>query len=492
MNITTRVLILLLFLTSRNIDAAESEGQEKNSRKKSSPRNIIFILSDDHRYDCMGFMGAYPFLQTPNLDKMALQGAHVRNAFVSTALCSPSRASILTGMYAHKHGVVDNMSAVSEALTFFPEYLQRMGYETAFIGKWHMGEEQGDDNPRKGFDKWVSFKGQGEYYDPEFNVDGKRMKRKGYITDILTEYAIEWMKQPRKKPFFLYISHKAVHALFEPAPEDRGKYEKVRIPYPKSMANTDENYRGKPAWVKEQRNSWHGVDYMYYGEFDFDSFFRRYCETLLSLDRNIGRVIDRTVQQGIAGETLILYMGDNGFVFGEHGLIDKRHMYEESIRVPLLAYCPGTIDPGTVVKELVQNIDIAPTILELAGISRPERMDGMSFYPLLRKTNVRWRKEIYYEYYWERAFPQTPTTFGVRTDTYKYIYYHGIWDTNELYDIEHDPHEMINLIDNPEHQSRIEGMNRQMFDWLEGTGGMTIPLRRDADYVKGDREAAPK
>jgi N-acetylglucosamine-6-sulfatase len=176
--------------------------------------------------------------------------------------------------------------------------------------------------------------------------------------------------------------------------------------------------------VKEQRNSWHGVDYICCGEFDFDSSFKRYCETFLSLDRSIGKVIDYTETAGIANETVVMDMGDDGFVFGEHGLIDKRHMYEESIRVPLLAYCPGTIPPHTVINELIQNFDVAPTILEIAGASKPAQMDGLSFYPWLLRNHVDWRQEIYYEYYWEQAFPQTPTTFGVRTDKHKYIYYH--------------------------------------------------------------------
>ena len=481
------IIFFILFAVTNRIAEASDDQQAKKERNKKL-KNIIFILSDDHRYDAMGFMNTISFLKTPNMDRMANGGAHLKNAFVSTSLCSPSRASILTGMYAHKHGVVDNMSAVNNDLVFFPEYLQKLGYETAFIGKWHMGEEQGDDNPRKGFDKWISFKGQGEYFNPELNIDGKRIKKEGYITDILTDYAIEWMNKKHDKPFFLYISHKAVHALFEPAVCDKGVYENVEIKYPGNMANTEENYKGKPQWVKEQRNSWHGVDYMYYGEFDFNSFYKRYCETLLCLDRNIGRVIDNTEEKKIDGETVIFYMGDNGFVFGEHGLIDKRHMYEESMRVPLLVYAPGTVKPGTVIPELVQNIDIAPTILDIAGIVTPKQMDGCSFYPLLKGEKTDWRKEIFYEYYWERAFPQTPTTFGVRTDKYKYIYYHGIWDKNELYDIEKDPKEMNNLIDVPEYGNTVTGMNKKMFDWLSSTGGMNIPLRRDADYVKGDRK----
>ena len=222
----------------------------------SRPRNIVFILSDDHRYDFMGFMGKPVFLETPNLDRLARHGAHIQNAFVTTSLCSPSRASILTGQYPHRHGVVDNNTDIAAGVIFFPQYLQRAGYETAFIGKWHMGHES--DEPRPGFDRWISFRGQGEYFSPDLNVDGTRIKQKGYITDILTDYAVEWLKQKRNKPFFLYLSHKAVHAEFEPAPRHQGRYAHAAVEYPTSMANTEDNYRGKPRWVREQRKqlSW--------------------------------------------------------------------------------------------------------------------------------------------------------------------------------------------------------------------------------------------
>ncbi len=457
-------------------------------RQQSTPagRNIIFILSDDHRYDFMGFMGNPSFLQTPNMDRMAREGAHVQNAFVTTSLCSPSRASILTGLYSHKHGVVDNQASVPDGLQFFPQMLQKQGYETAFIGKWHMGHEH--DDPRPGFDKWISFKGQGDYYNPVLNIDGERRRVEGYNPDILTKYAVDWIKQERQKPFFLYLSHKAVHGMFEPAKRHLGKYEDEKIEYPPSMADTEDNYRGKPKWVREQRNSWHGVDYMYHGQMDYETFYRRYCETVLGIDDSIGRLMQTLEDLGIADSTLVIYMGDNGFCFGEHGLIDKRHMYEESIRVPMLAYCPEMIQSGSKVGELVQNIDIAPTLLEAAGLTVPDDMDGRSFLPVLKGKSIPWRDAIYYEYYWERNFPQTPTMHGVRTDRYKYIHYHGIWDIDELYDLKTDPNEMNNLIFEPEQQDRIKKMNKMMYDWLERTNGMTIPLRRDRGFRAVDRK----
>jgi arylsulfatase A-like enzyme len=455
---------------------------------KNKLKNVIFILSDDHRYDFMGFLNKVDFLKTPNMDRMAKHGAYIKYATVSTSLCSPSRASILTGQYAHAHGVVDNNTTVPQGTKFFPQFLQKAGYQTAFMGKWHMGDSS--DDPRPGFDKWISFHGQGVYFDPELNIDGKRVKRKGHISDILTEYALDWLQKDRDqdKPYFLYLSHKAVHAMFEPAKRHLNKYEDVDLVYPDTMAKTEENYKDKPAWVKAQRNSWHGVDYMYHGQMDFDTFYKRYCETLLSVDESIGMILDFVDTSGQADSTLLMYMGDNGFCFGEHGLIDKRHMYESSMRVPMLAYAPGVIKKGTVIEELIQNIDIAPTVLDIAGIQPPDYMDGMSFLKILEGKKLPWRDEVFYEYYWERNFPHTPTVHGVRSKKYKYIHYHGIWDIDELYDIQNDPDEKHNLIDEPQYKELSEQMNKKMFDWLEETNGMLIPLRRDHGFRAIERD----
>ncbi len=439
----------------------------------------------------MGFMERAPaWLETPALDRMAAGGAHLRNAFVTTSLCSPSRASILTGRYAHRHGVVDNTSAVPPGTVFFPELLQRAGYRTAYIGKWHMGED--DDRPRPGFERWVSFRGQGVYVDPVLNVDGARVERRGYTTDILTDYALDWLRQQRAaqdgRPFFLVLSSKAVHAEFIPAPSHRGRYAAAPIPYPATMANTAANYRGKPDWVRAQRNSWHGVDYMYHGQMQFDDFYRRYAETLLALDESVGRVLDYLDQSGLARGTLVLYMGDNGFLLGEHGLIDKRHAYEESIRIPMLAYAPGWIPAGTVVTTMVRNIDVAPTILELAGVRSPEHMDGRSVVAALSGGDVPGTGELLYEYYWEYAFPHTPTTLALRGDRFKYILYHGVWDKNELYDLVADPEERVNLIDVPAHRDTVRAMHNRLWTRLRETDAGRIPLRR-GDWQAAERRA---
>jgi N-acetylglucosamine-6-sulfatase len=458
------------------------------SEQHAAQRNVVFILSDDHRHDFLGFMPSAPeWLQTPHFDRMAERGAHVRNAFVTTALCSPSRASILTGKYAHKHGVVDNTTPVPSNTVFFPQLLQKAGYRTAYIGKWHMGEATANDDPRPGFDHWISFQGQGVYVDPVLNVGGVRGRVKGYTTDILTDSALAWLeRRPRDRPFFMYLSHKGVHAEFIPAERHRGRYAAERIPYPTTMANTERNYRDKPRWVRDQRYGWHGVDYAYHGAMDFDSFYRRYAETLLAVDESVGRVLDYLERSRLAESTLVIYMSDNGFSLGEHGLIDKRHAYEESIRVPMLAWAPGLIAPGAKVVELVRNIDVAPTILDLAGVPRPGDMDGRSVLAALQGRPGLQPAELLYEYYWEHAFPHTPTVFALRGERYKYIYYHGIWDIDELYDLRTDSLEQHNLVKVPEYQERIRAMRGRLFDQLQETGGMEIPLRR------GDWQAAER
>lgn len=445
------------------------------------PRNIVLILSDDHRYDAMGFTKAQPFLQTPNLDRLAAEGVHFKNAFVTTSLCSPSRASILTGLYAHQHRVVDNDHPIDPRLIFFPEYLQRAGYETAFVGKWHMGKT-GDD-PQPGFDHWVSFKGQGSYLPSEdgLNVNGLRVPQKGYITDELTDYALEWLNERRgDEPFMLYLSHKAVHAEFIPAARHRGRYADARFRHPETMSLREGNPGRLPMWVQNQRNSYHGVDFPYLSQLDIADYYCAYAETLLAVDESLGQVMEHLARRGILDSTLILYMGDNGFAFGEHGLIDKRTAYEESMRIPMLARCPELFSAGTVVDEVVANIDVAPTLLAAAGLRAPSEMAGMNALPLARGEQTPWRDELLYEYYWERYYPYTPTIHAVRADRYKYIRYHGLWDVDELYDLQTDPLESQNLIFTPGHEALAETLNERLFQMLESTDGMAIPLAHDA------------
>jgi arylsulfatase A-like enzyme len=480
---------ILLFCLG--IPAPGHSQQSTQDRAPAEQRNVIFILTDDHRYDYMGFTGKVPWLETPNMDRMAAEGAYLPNTFVTTSLCSPSRASILTGMYSHSHTIVDNQAPNPGNLTYFPQYLQEAGYQTAFLGKWHMGSHT--DEPRPGFDHWESFFGQGVYYNPTLNINGQRIEYKDstYITDLLTEHAIDWLQERDKdKPFFLYLSHKAVHAEFQPARRHKGRYKGKKIALP---ATYDQTKTGEwrdlkwPEWVAKQRVSWHGVDYMYHSNIDMQELVQAYCETLLGVDESIGAVMQYLEQEGLDEETLVIYMGDNGFSWGEHGLIDKRHFYEESVKVPLLVRCPELFEGGQTPEAMVQNIDIGPTVLSEAGVPKPEDMPGVSFIPILTGEKPGGnRDKIFYEYYWENDFPMTPTVFGMRTDKYKYIRYNGIWDRNELYDLENDPDEMYNLIGEEAHQERIKSMLDSLYTWLEDTDGMKIPLKRASRPRWGD------
>ena len=453
----------------------------------AKPRNIIFILTDDHRYDAMGFLQGQKFLSTPNMDLLARNGVHVPNAFVTTALCSPSRASILTGLYAHRHRVVDNNNPIAKGTVFYSQYLQRAGYDTAFVGKWHMGGE-GDD-PQPGFDYWVSFRGQGTYLPSPngLNVNGKRVPQKGYITDELTDYALDWLKgRKANKPFMLYLSHKAVHSEFIPAERHKNKFANETFVPPPTMLPA--NLSGTPMWVQNQRNSWHGVDFPYHSDLNIEEYYKRYAETLLGVDDSIGRLLEHLRERKLLDSTLLVYMGDNGFAFGEHGLIDKRTAYEESMRVPMLVHCPElTQGGGKKLNQVIANIDLTPTFLAAAGLQAPKNLDGKNFLPLLQGQQIEWRKSLLYEYYWERNFPQTPTMHALRGDRYKYIHYHGIWDNDELYDLQNDPLEATNLIRSAEHQAIVKDMNQQLFAVLSDTQGLYIPFYPDRGGVNNLR-----
>ncbi len=411
---------------------------------------------------------------------------HFTNAFVTTSLCSPSRASVLTGQFMHHHRVVDNQRPVPNGTRFFPMFLQGAGIQTAFIGKWHMGHD--DDSPRPGFDHWASFRGQGEYFDQEFNINGDRRVIEGYNTDSVTDLAIDWLKEGRDSDsrFFMYVSYKAVHYPFTPAPRHHGKYEHEVIDWPETRARTERNYRTQPNWVRERRYSIHGIDHMETGPMDkdpvpdLDALYHRYAESVHGLDENIGRLLNAVEDEGLAEQTLVIYMGDNGFHLGEHGFYDKRDAYETSIRVPLLAWGPGRIEPKTSNDAMVLNIDVAPTILDCMGVDVDSdwQMDGRSALPLIRGTSVPdWRRSMIYEYHWEWNFPATPTLFALRNERFKFIYHHGMWDIDALYDLQTDPHERHNLIQVPAYQEMASEMRKELFERLETSGALDVPVR---------------
>jgi len=273
--------------------------------------NLVYILSDDHRWDFFGAMG-HPWLKgkTPNMDQMAAQGVHFRNAFVTTSLCSPSRATILTGQMLFRHGVVNNSTDLPATMPTFPQLLKASGYRTGFLGKWHMGDH--NSNPRPGFDHWLSFRGQGEYFDPPVNINGREQKRSGYMSDILTEEALGFLKASKETPFCLFLSHKNVHHPFTPAPRHQGLFRSMEIPYPETYPNTAQNREGKPDWMLRQRNSWHGADNAMDTPGGFEKMYRGYCESLLAVDESIGAVRGELQRLGLAEDTLLIYHSDNG------------------------------------------------------------------------------------------------------------------------------------------------------------------------------------
>lgn len=486
------LLIFSLWVNAQNVKykVPENNAPKLETILGNKQMNVIFILTDDHRYDFMGFTGKLPWLKTPALDEMSKEGAWFKNSFVTTSLCSPSRASILTGEYSHVHSIVDNNAPEPANLIYFPQYLQKAGYQTSFFGKWHMGNAS--DRPRPGFDHWESFSGQGIYYNPKLNIDGKEVQYKDstYITDLLTEHAIDWLKnRDKKKPFFLYLSHKAVHAPLEPAIRHRGMYANQPYILPPTYYQTlGDEYKKLdwPEWVKQQRYSWHGVDYLYHTHQNIEKIVQTYCETLMAVDESVATLMKYLKDNHLENNTMVIYMGDNGFSWGEHGLIDKRQFYEESVKVPFLVYAPGLFKGGVVIDKMEQNIDVAPTILQLAGLKKPDYMPGKSFVQLLKGDTTKWRNKIFYEYYWEYDFPMTPTVYGVRTDQYKYIRYMGVWDQNELYDIKNDPNEIHNLINQQKFQPIAKKMAGELFDWLEETKGLQIPIKRTVKHPFGD------
>ena len=340
-------------------------------------KNVVLILSDDHRYDFLGFHPDGPeFIETPNFDRMAREGAHMENAFVTTSLCSPSRATILTGQYMHRHKVVDNQRAVPKGTRFFPEYLQSSGIETAYIGKWHMGHD--NDAPRKGFDHWASFKGQGVYFDPEFNINGSRKKFEGYNADVTADLALNYLKGVGKKRFYLQVGFKAVHYPFQPAKRHHGRYDKFKVPFPQTMSLTERNYETQPNWVRERRYGIHGIDHMETGPLDndpvpsFPGLYRRFAETVHGLDENVGRMIAALEETGQLENTLVIFMSDHGEMLGDHGIYLKGpHFYEAAVHVPLIMQWPDQFQANQRADGLMELTDIAPTLLDAAGIETP-------------------------------------------------------------------------------------------------------------------------
>jgi arylsulfatase A-like enzyme len=426
--------------------------------------NIVFILTDDQRYDSMGCTG-HPYVHTPNMDRLAKEGAIFRNAFVTTSLCSPSRGSFLTGKYVHTHGVKDNRTFFpTDTQAIFPALLQKAGYETGYFGKWHMWRQ---DTKQPGFNRWVAMLGQGTYMDPKLNIDGTWTDTTGYVTDLLTNYAVDWLKQKRDKPFCMYLAHKAVHEPFTPAARHTKLYEKAELPLP---ASSKDNMEGKPEFIRKKSPLAKGEPFPTFPD-RFQERVRDYNRTLTGADDSVGRVLKTLEEMGELDNTIIIFAGDNGFFQGEHGLGDKRWAYEESMRIPFLVRFPKMLKAGSEVDEMVLNIDLAPTLLDLAGVPIPSDMQGRSWKPLLQGKHPKWREDFLYEYFIDAEYPNAvPVIKGVRTTRWKYISYPEIHDVEELYDLKNDPQEMHNLALDPKHADVLNDMKVRLARLLKETG----------------------
>jgi arylsulfatase A-like enzyme len=420
--------------------------------------NILVILLDDLRWDALGYAG-HPHVKTPNIDRIANEGVRFTNAFCTTSLCSPSRASLLTGVYAHKHGVTNNFTELPATVPSFPRALRDAGYATAYIGKYHMGEN--NDEPRPGFDYFVTHKGQGKYFDTEFNINGERRETKsGYYTSVVTDMALEWLRRDHgRKPWMLILGHKAPHSFYTPEPKYGRSFDAVPVAYPASAFDL----RGKPAWIKERMPTWHGI----YGPLfdwrkqfpdsrpeavrDFANMVHAYWGTILSVDDSVGRLRAWLDESKQIDNTIVVFVGDNGLLEGEHGMVDKRTMHEPSIRIPLAVRYPGLTRTPKVVGEQVLTVDMAPSLLELAGAKPFTGLDGRSWVQLATRGDSGWRTSWFYYYNYEKEFPYTPNVRGVRTAEWKYIRYpHGDGGRDrhmaELYDLKADPGERTNLV----------------------------------------------
>lgn len=457
-----------------------------------SPRpNIVIVLADDLRWDCLSCAG-HPHLKTPRIDRLASEGAYFKNAFCTTSLCSPARASILSGLYAHAHGVKNNFTEYPIDLPSFPKQLQQAGYETAYLGKWHMGEE--NDSKRPGFDYFVTHRGQGKYYDTEFNInDERRQVIAGYYTNVVTNLALDWLDKPRKTPFLLMVGHKAPHSFYVAEPKYGHQFDHVSVQYPSSAFQLDD----KPKWFQKRLPTWHGI----YGPlFDFRKTFpdnrpeavkdfaamtRAYWGTILSIDDNVGRIYDALNTRGELDNTVFVFTGDNGLLNGEHGMVDKRTMHEPSIRIPMIVRYPKLIPSSkpTVIHQMVLHEDLAPSLIELCRAEPIAATHGKSWVRLVHGQDSYWRKSWHYSYNFEEQFPYTPNVRGVRTDQWKLIRYphgDGMPDRHlaELYDLSSDPHELNNLINDPRHALKRADLDAELVRLLKETGAVpdTMPL----------------
>ena len=475
--------------------------------ERGKPPNILFIFGDDHACQAISAYGS-KINKTPNIDRIAREGAIFLKNFCTNSICAPSRAVVLTGKHSHINGAIDNRAQLDPSQPTFPQLLHAAGYQTAVIGKWHLKTEPA------GFDYWELLQ-RGGYYNPQFDSSDGTTEHTGYTPDIITDLALNWIETGRDpdRPFFIVCNHTAVHRTWAPGPRYLTMYDDVEIPEPPTLFD---DYSGRNSGLKtnqmsiaehmmwdydlkvpglgikdalgrdlknpevgrmtpEQKAKWDAAYGPKNEEFKrrnpqgkelvrwkYQRYVKDYLRCVAAVDDNVGRMLDRLDESGLAENTVVVYSADQGFYLGEHGWYDKRWMYEESLRMPLLIRWPGVGAKGLRIEELTQNIDFAPTFLEMAGCAVPEDMQGESLVPFLRGRHPKnWRRSIYYHYYEGGGEHNVPRHYGVRTERYKLIHYYesGEW---ELFDLDQDPHELRNLYNDPSRQGTVAGLKAEL------------------------------
>ncbi|MFT7197809.1 MAG: N-acetylglucosamine-6-sulfatase [Marinoscillum sp.] len=473
-------LVLIFFALSTLYSCSEKKETEKRP-------NFLFVLVDDQPFDALGLMGRYPFLQTPNMDRLAKEGVLFTNFFCTQSICSPSRASFLTGTYPHMHGANQNNRQVDPDWSSVPPvsvHLQNAGYQTAHIGKIHMAHLEGEAHIRPGFDYWYSFIGQGEYFDPMVNENGKEYQEKGYMTDILTDKTIDWLENNRDKdkPFYLNLWHKGVHEDHSPAPRHANLYDEFDLPTPPYDTHL-ETFKGKPEWqrIKAYDSDWKSyepVDELPVKDWPIKGDkFMQLLRCLKAVDESLGSVMAKLEELGELDNTVIIFSSDNGYFMGEHTYWDKRIAYENSMRIPMIIRYPKMLPKDTKVDEICLNIDLAPTLLEMAGEAIPEYMQGASMKPLFSGNSDGWREAFLFEYYVDDAYPYAgPDMLAVRSKDFKLVDNNLDSDIDELYDLNNDPGEMSNLINDP------------LYDSLEAAVRIQLKQLKQQYNYNGDRD----